>query len=410
MSNKEIKTYKLYELVNFDKRFKGVDKEKQKEILKFKHITAEKLKSYKKSDNGNVRLISTGNLDFYTDVDVKSNEVNFGEVISLPSGGTANLKYHNGYFIDALNILFSSKDTTKYNLKYVYHYLKSRISEIQNNYRGSSIQHPDMTSIIEMSIKVPPLETQNKIVNILDRFTELETELETELDLRNLQYKYYLDTLLDFSTNKMLLKNILGENLLETSNLNVDKFKLGDICNIEKGKNYTKNYIQKNSGIYPVFSSQTSNNGIIGCINSYDYNGQFLTWTTDGIYSGTVFYRDEKFSASNHCGIISVKDPNKINIKFLFYLLKIKMPKIVVSASYMKTLGLNVAKEIILDIPHINIQNCIVNILDKLETYTKDIKTGLPLEIKQRKEQFDYYHKMLLTFDDNPERERERVK
>ncbi|RBI33893.1 restriction endonuclease subunit S, partial [Metamycoplasma hominis] len=51
-------------------------------------------------------------------------------------------------------------------------------------------------------------------------------------------------------------------------------------------------------------------------------------------------------------------------------------------------------------IPHISIQNKIVEILDKLETYTKDIQSGLPLEIDQRKKQYEYYRDKLLDFKD----------
>ena len=52
----------------------------------------------------------------------------------------------------------------------------------------------------------------------------------------------------------------------------------------------------------------------------------------------------------------------------------------------------------VIPIPHISIQNKIVEILDKLETYTKDIQSGLPLEIDQRKKQYEYYRDKLLNF------------
>lgn len=48
-------------------------------------------------------------------------------------------------------------------------------------------------------IPIPPLEIQQKIVKILDKFTELEATLEAELALRKRQYRYYRDFLLDFN-------------------------------------------------------------------------------------------------------------------------------------------------------------------------------------------------------------------
>ena len=50
----------------------------------------------------------------------------------------------------------------------------------------------------QFEIPCPPLEAQNEIVRILDKFTQLEAELEAELDCRKRQYEYYRDKLLSF--------------------------------------------------------------------------------------------------------------------------------------------------------------------------------------------------------------------
>ena len=52
--------------------------------------------------------------------------------------------------------------------------------------------------MLEIKIPIPSLETQQKIVKILDKFTELEATLEAELALRKRQYRYYRDFILDF--------------------------------------------------------------------------------------------------------------------------------------------------------------------------------------------------------------------
>lgn len=64
---------------------------------------------------------------------------------------------------------------------------------------------------------------------------------------------------------------------------------LGKICELSRGKVYSKTYITENAGKYPVYSSQTANNGELGLISTYDYDGEYLTWTTDGAYAGTIF-------------------------------------------------------------------------------------------------------------------------
>ena len=47
-------------------------------------------------------------------------------------------------------------------------------------------------------IPIPSLETQEKIVKILDNFTKYVTELQAELQARNKQYEYYREKLLNF--------------------------------------------------------------------------------------------------------------------------------------------------------------------------------------------------------------------
>ena len=94
--------------------------------------------------------------------------------------------------------------------------------------------------------------------------------------------------------------------------------KIEDLCEISRGIVMSKDFLRDNPGEYPVYSSQTENNGCFGLINTYKYDGEYLTWTTDGANAGTVFYRSGKFSVTNVCGLLKVKDKT-ITTKFLFY-------------------------------------------------------------------------------------------
>jgi len=67
------------------------------------------------------------------------------------------------------------------------------------------------------------------------------------------------------------------------------------------------------NGIYPVYSSQTKNKGKLGCINTYDYDGEYISWTTDGVYAGTTFVRKGKFNATNICGLLKLRVENRID-------------------------------------------------------------------------------------------------
>lgn len=77
----------------------------------------------------------------------------------------------------------------------------------------------------------------------------------------------------------------------------------------------------EDDGEYPVYSSQTHNDGCLGYIGTYDFDCEQLTWTTDGANAGTVFLRKGKHNCTNVCGTLKLKDQSR-NIEFLLYSLQ----------------------------------------------------------------------------------------
>lgn len=64
--------------------------------------------------------------------------------------------------------------------------------------RGVTRFYISKVAFMRLSIPIPPLSVQKRIVEILDKFTTLEAELEAELDCRKRQYEYYRNQLLSF--------------------------------------------------------------------------------------------------------------------------------------------------------------------------------------------------------------------
>ena len=93
------------------------------------------------------------------------------------------------------------------------------------------------------------------------------------------------------------------------------------ICDDGRGRVINNEYIVANRGEYPVYSSQTTNEGIFGYINAYDFEGEYITWTTDGANAGTVFYRNGKFNCTNVCGTLKAKDCSVVNMQYLAHVL-----------------------------------------------------------------------------------------
>jgi type I restriction enzyme S subunit len=103
--------------------------------------------------------------------------------------------------------------------------------------------------------------------------------------------------------------------------------KVKELCIIGRGRVISQDEINSNLGIYPVFSSQTANNGEMGKIESYDFDGEYVTWTTDGANAGTVFYRSGKFNCTNVCGTLKEKEENTLDLRFFSYLLSTEAKK-----------------------------------------------------------------------------------
>ena len=174
----------------------------------------------------------------------------------------------------------------------------------------------------------------------------------------------------------------------------VEYKQLVEVCKLSRGKVYSKDYLQNNPGDYPVYSSQTANNGELGRINTYDCEGDFLTWTTDGAYAGTIFHRKGKFSITNVCGLIKVSNP-LLSIRFLYYWLTITAKAYVYQGMGNPKLMTNQIEVIPIPLPPLPIQEEIVRILDTFTERTNNLKG----QIQTRRKQYKYYRDQLLDLE-----------
>ena len=67
-------------------------------------------------------------------------------------------------------------------------------------------------------------------------------------------------------------------------------------------------------------------------------------------------------------------------------------------SSSMKNIPMEKIRKFILQIPSIEEQNRVVEILDRFDTLCNDLSTGLPAEIEARQKQYEYYRDKLLSF------------
>ena len=102
------------------------------------------------------------------------------------------------------------------------------------------------------------------------------------------------------------LKSAISLKMLHSDSW--EQFRIKDIAIIGRGRVIsTVEISQQKNPTYPVYSSQTSNEGIMGYLDDYMFEGEYISWTTDGANAGTVFYRNGKFNCTNVCGLLKLK-------------------------------------------------------------------------------------------------------
>ena len=350
------------------------------ELKRGKTITA------KVAIDGGIPVISGGQQPAYY-----HNEANrTGETITVAGSGAYAgfiMYWDEPIFVsDAFSI---KPNIEVLNTRYTYHFLLQNQGKIYNLKKGSGVPHVYPKDLALLTIPILPLETQQKIVKILDKFTELEATLEAtleaELALRKRQYQYYRDFLLDFDNQiwggiadgyKGRLKDVVWKTL-------------GEVChNISSGKNKKRDI----NGIYPIYGST----GIIGKTNEKVYGKQHILVARVGANAGFVHIGEGEYDVSDNTLIIDNKD--NILFGYLFYVLKNMKLNQFARGAGQPLLTAGQLKSLKIPIPPLPEQEKIVAILDKFDTLTHSISEGLPHEIALRRKQYEYYREQLLAF------------
>ena len=231
--------------------------------------------------------------------------------------------------------------------KYLYYYLESfkQRGGWKKISKGSTIDSITSDDLKNININLPNNIEQSKISNFL-------TLLDKKIELQ----KRKIDALKIYK--KGLLQN------LKSNSKDWKEFRIKDLFNITRGQVIPKNSLRDLSDKeykYPVYSSQTSNYGILGYDKTYDFDGQYLTWTTDGANAGKVFYRNGKFRCTNVCGLLySSQNVAYINL-LTADLLNYETPKYVSYVGNPKLMN-NVMSNIKIKLPSLKIQSKISNI------------------------------------------------
>lgn len=364
---------KMWEVTTWDKKFTGVDKQMQPKVIKYYYYLANELSELESKD-GDIRILYTTDKVAYAKSEDVEDNISEGEVVTIPWGGNVCIKYYKGKFITADNRIATSNNTNILANKFLFYWMLSQKDEIEKFYRGAGIKHPSMLSVLSMSIPLPSLSEQERIVGILDTFTSSIENLKAQISLRRKQYEHYRDKLLDLEGKP-----------------GVEMKTLGEIARVLRGKRLTKNLLSDDAQ-YPVFHGGLDPLGKYGQFNR-DANTVMVI--NVGASAGTVGFCDCKFWSSDGCFCISHSE--LINNKFLFYYLQTKTHYLQSQVRHagIPTLDNPVVEKIAFPMINLQEQSRIVSILDEFEASIKNLEA----QLEAREKQYEYYRNKLLTFE-----------
>ena len=194
----------------------------------------------------------------------------------------------------ATNQGFQSLVSKKCYVDFLYYLIQTKKRDLIRKSCGSTFLEISANEVRKIQVSVPTDVEQQKIAGLLSLIDErIATQNKIIEDLKKL---------------KSAIRKKMFSLLKELHSDSWEQFKIQDIASIGRGRVISSVEIsQQENPLYPVYSSQTSNDGIMGYLDDFMFEGEYISWTTDGANAGTVFYRNGKFNCTNVCGLLKLK-------------------------------------------------------------------------------------------------------
>lgn len=275
--------------------------------------------------------------------------------------------------------------------KYVYYAMQCIV------YNSSDHARQWISKYSNIEVPVPPLEIQEAIVEILDKFTNLEAELEAELEARTLQYEYYRDSLLaSFSESAVKFYSI--EELFTTRNGYTPSKSNSSYWENGTVPWFRMEDIRENGGVLSealqsVHESALKKGGMFPA-------GSIIVATSATIGEHALINVD--FLCNQRFTVLTPKEEFKSLLlpKFLYYYSFVldRWCLANTTQSSFASVDMKRFKKFEFPLPSLEEQQRIVDILDRFDALTSSLSEGLPAELAARRSQYEYYRDQLLSF------------
>ena len=319
--------------------------------------------------------------------------------ITSRGAGVGYVSWNEGkYFRGNLNYSSTIKDSNVILPKFLYYFLKNSFKAIENLCTFEGIPALNKSNLEMLKIPIPPLKIQEEIVKILDKFTEyvteLTAELTAELTLRQKQYNYFRDYLLNFDNDSSGGAN----NKVYT----VQWKTLGEVLVKGRGTKVTAGQMKelhKDGAPIRIFAGgKTFADVDYGDIPEKDvHHEEAIIVKSRGIID--FEYYTKSFSFKNEFWSYS-SDSEDVNLRYVYHYLNHNKSHFqhIAGNMQMPQISSNDTEKYKIPLPTKTVQSRIVQVLDNFDAVCNDLNIGLPKEIELRQKQYEYFRDKLLTF------------
>ena len=301
--------------------------------------------------------------------------------------------------------------------RYLYHAMNGTAFHRQADLaaKGAAQKTIGLASLAKMTVPVPPLDVQNRIVNVLDNFekicSDLNIGLPAEIEARQKQYEYYRDKLLTFAETGNTILSRAEQSRAEQSRAEQSRalikllqyvfgyavVTLEDIAENCDSMRKPVTSGKREAGEYPYYGAS----GIVDYVKDYIFDGDYLLVSEDGANllarsTPIAFSISGKNWVNNHAHVLKF-DCYETRRFVEFYLNSIDLAPYISGGAQPKLNQKNLNR-IEIPLPDQKRQKYIVDILDRFDAICNDLTSGLPAEIEARQKQYEYYRDKLLTF------------
>lgn len=313
---------------------------------------------------------------------------------ALLIAGNANVgdvKYYSGKFEAYQRTYVLTNFSHNVKARFLLHIIKQGLkSYLENNTNKAAMSYIVISTLKSFPIPIPPLEIQEKIVQILDKMTDYVTVLTSELTSRKKQYSFYRDKLLSF----------------EDEVYQVEWKTLGDIGKVSMCKRILKNQTS-DDGEIPFYKIGTFGKVATSFISrelfeeyklrfSYPKLGDILISASGTIGRTVVFNGEDSYFQDSNIVWLEHDESQVLN-RYLYYFYQMNPWKVSDGGTISRLYNGNIEKTTI-PVPSLEIQSRIVQVLDNFDIVCNDLNIGLPKEIELRQKQYEYFREKLLTF------------